>query len=513
MKINTPTLIQRLYVFLLRLYPVDFQREFSGEMIQVFHEASQQAQGQGLRVLAVFFLKEFIDLPFSLLREHGWILFHKEARMSGTVNLQTNVGGMSAGLGFSEPPSSWKEILLAGLPYLAVAYSGLATLLSGLGLVPPKSLFLPILSGVLAVGMLLAALGTFIFAWRKHWPRWSAGWYGFWFLAALAPVGLLMNLWDLPNFFYVFVQPLLWFVILMGIAWFLYRLSCQDAIKGVLAALPFMGLTWFIHQEFVRDDLEGAVTLVSWLLVALAAAAILRLNNLKVSVLLALGTNILIGLAYAFEGIYFGGTLNFDAPGPNGIQVLRSFLPHWVTVSTLVIGPLLARHYRKIGYRLQPLGLWLYRLVLLGLLLILTSNIMGMFVYTDGQLRAYLQGGEQILNILAWVGLAVFSVGFGLFSRKAVQEKVIKKPLILPLLGLLSLFVPFGLMFGLPSRIWMPSLSLSHDIWFMLRSNSPVDQFPELWLVGLGVLWTLAASWLAVILNTSKQPAEELTRP
>ena len=512
MKINTPTLIQRLYICLLRLYPVDFQREFSGEMIQVFHEASQQAQGRGLRFFLAFFLKELVDLPTSLLREHGWILFHKEARMSGTVNLQTNVGGMSAGLGFSEPPSSWKEILLAGLPYLAVAYSGLATLLSGLGLVPPKSLFLQILSGVLAVGMLLAALGTFIFAWRKHWPRWSAGWYGFWLIAALAPVGLLINLWDPPNSFYVFVQPLLWFVILLGIAWFLYRISCQDAIKGVLAALPFMGLTWFIHQEFVRDDLEGAVTLVSWLLVALTAAAILRLNNLKASVLLALGTNLLIGLAYAFEGIYFGGTLNFDAPGPNWLQVLRSFLPHWVAVSTLVIGPLLARHYREIGYRLQPQGLWMYRLVLLGLLLILTSNVAYSFVYMTDELSAYLQGEEQILNILAWVGLAVFSVGFGLFNRKAVQGKLLENPLILPLLGVLSLFVPFGLMFGLPSRLWMPSLSLSHDIWSLFRSNSPVDQFPELWLVGLGVLWVLAASWLAVFLNTSKKPTEELTR-
>lgn len=95
MKINTPTLVQRLYICLLRLYSGDFQREFSAEMIQVFHEASQQAQGQGLRVLAALFLKEFIDLPFSLLREHGWILFHKEVRMSGTVNLQTNVGGKS----------------------------------------------------------------------------------------------------------------------------------------------------------------------------------------------------------------------------------------------------------------------------------------------------------------------------------------------------------------------------------------------------------------------------------
>ena len=116
-------------------------------------------------------------------------------------------------------------------------------------------------------------------------------------------------------------------------------------LKGILAALPVMGMTWFLHQEFVRDDLEGTITLASWLLVAVSAVLILRLNDLKAGVLLALGTNILIGLAYAYEGIYFGGTLNFDAPGANWIQVLRSFLPQWVAISTLVLGPLLARQY------------------------------------------------------------------------------------------------------------------------------------------------------------------------
>lgn len=206
-----------------------------------------------------------------------------------------------------------------------------------------------------------------------------------------------------------------------------------------------------------------------------------------------------------------------DAPGPNWIQVLRSFLPHWVAISTLVIGPLLARYFREIGFRIQPQGLWLYRLVLLGLLLMLVSNVVCSFIYTNDDLKAYLQGEELVLNAIAWVGLAVFLVSFILFYRIAVQKQVIAKPLLLLPLGLLSLFVPFGLMFGLPSNLWIPSLSLLHDLRFPLHGFPAqlafTSQFPEFAVVFLGVLWTLAASGLAVYLNISKQVIETHVRP
>ena len=344
----------------------------------------------------------------------------------------------------------------------------------------------------------MAALGILIFAWRKHWPRWWAGWYVFWLIAAWLRLGLISNIWDLSNVFYIFVQPFLWAFILLLIAWLLYRLSCQDALKGILAALPVMGMTWFLHQEFVRDDLEGMITLASWLLVAVSAVLILRLNDLRAGLLLALGTNVLIGLAYAVQGIYYGGTLNFDAPGANWIQVLRSFLPQWVAVSTLVLGPLLASNIREIGYRIQPAGLWMYRLVLLGLLLLIIGNVVGSMIYTTDDLRAYLNGEELALNILAWIGLAVFVIGFILFSRKALHEKAIGNPWILLVLGLCSLFVPFGLLMGLPG-FSLPLLpSFIQVAQSGLREMTPIQQFPEFWPAALGVLWVMVASWLAI---------------
>jgi hypothetical protein len=506
---HIPSIIaQHFYALLLRLYPSDFQREFGPEMKEVFQTASQQAQSRGFKFSFAFFLKELADLPSSLLGQYGWVLFSKEGRMTGALDLGVNPGGMSASLGFSDlQPSSWKELLLAGLPFLAVAYTGLVTMLSGLGVVSPASSFLSILSVVLAIAMLLVALGTFIFAWRKHFPRWSAPWYGFWLVAALVPLMLLQNLWDPSEVFYVVVQPLLWASILFGIAWFLYRLSCRDAVKGILAALPVMGLTWTFFQEFVRDDLEGAISLASWLLIALAAIAILLLNTLKAGVLLALGTNFLIGLAYAYEGTYFGGTLNFDAPGPNWIQVLRTFLPHWVGISTLVIGPLLARQLRELGYRLQPAGLRLYRLVLLGLLFILIANVAGTFIYTTDSLRFQLQNEDQVLNWFAWVGLAAFLSGMVLLSRIVLHEKAAGGLKRLWLLGFFSLLVPFGMAYGLPHGMFYPSWSLSNDFFSILSTNSPVSQFPEMWLAVFSLLWAVAAAWLAVFLNTSQKPA------
>jgi hypothetical protein len=335
MRVNPLPLIQRLYTLLLHLYPANFRHEFSGEMAQVFQDASRQAQRIGLRCLLTFLLKELFDLPGSLLSEHAWVLFRKEAHMSDIVNLDSNAGGLSASLGFTSPPVSWKESLLAALPFLVVAFTGLTTLLSGLGISNSESPLFKVLMPVFTVSFFLLAVGIFIFAWRKHWPRWSASWFILWLIAALAPLTLISNIADLSSIFYIYVQPFLWAFILLAIAWLLYRLSCQDVIKGILAALPVMGLTWILHQEFVRDDLEGTVTLLSWLLVAVSAVLVLHLNNLRSGVLLTLGTNILIGLAYAFEGIYFGGTLNFDAPGANWIQVLRSFLGARTSVGAL----------------------------------------------------------------------------------------------------------------------------------------------------------------------------------
>jgi hypothetical protein len=502
------TFSQRLYALLLHLYPPSFQREFKAEMVEVFCNAAQQERRRGFRHSLAFFLKELVDLPSSLLGQYGWVLFSKEKRLTGALDLGANPGGMSASLGFSDPqPSSWKELLLAALPFLAVAYTGLTTMLYGLGVVSRESSFLSVLSIVLAVGMLLVALGTFVYAWRKRFPRWSAPWYGFWLFALLAPLALLNNFWDPPQFFYFVVQPLLWGSILLGLAWFLYRLSCRDAVKGILAALPLMGLTWTFFQEFVRDDLEGAIALASWLLIALAAVVIVRLNTLKAGVLLALGVNFLIGLAYAYEGTYFGGTLNFDAPGPNWIQVLRTFLPHWVGISTLVIGPLLARRYRELGYRLQPAGLILYRLVLAGLLLILVANLANTLVYTTDDLRYQLQNEDQVLNSIAWVGLAVFLLGMLFLSRKVIQEKVPGGIQRLWLLGIFSVLLPYGMTLGLPHRLIYPALSLSDDFSSFLYRASPISQFPELWEVSFGFLWALAAAGLAVALNTAKKPA------
>ncbi len=512
MRINPLPLIERLYTLLLCLYPANFRHEFSGEMAQVFQDASRQARQSGLRCLLAFLLKELFDLPGSLLSEHAWVLFRKEAHMSDTVNLDSNAGGLSASLGFTSPPVSWKESFLAALPFLVIAFSGLTTLLSGLGLTSPESPLLRILTPVFMVAFFLAALGIFIFAWRKHWPRWSASWFVVWLIAALAPLILISNITDLSNVFYIYVQPFLWAFILLAIAWLLYRIFCKDALKGILAALPVMGMTWFLHQEFVRDDLEGTITIACWLLVAVSAVLILRLNDLKAGVLLALGTNILIGLAYAYEGIYFGGTLNFDAPGPNWIQVLRSFLPQWVAVSTLVLGPLLASNIREIGYRVQPAGLWMYRLALAGLLVLISCFVITAMIYTTDGLRVSLQMKELFLNAMTWLGLALFLVGFILLSRKALHSAAVESGWRLVLLGLCSLYVPIALILGLFAGYTLSLPFFWYSALTGLRGLSPIQQFPEFWSAVLGVVWVIVATWLAVSLNPSRPPARRLTQ-
>jgi hypothetical protein len=162
----------------------------------------------------------------------------------------------------------------------------------------------------------------------------------------------------------------------------------------------------------------------------------------------------------------------------------------------------LARFIREIGYRIQPPGLWMYRLVLFGLLLLIIGNIVGSMIYTTDDLRAYLNGEELVLNILAWVGLAVFVIGFILFSQKALHEKALENPWILLPLSLCSLFVPFGLLMGVAGFTLPMFPTFVFTAQSGLREITPIHQFPEFWSVALGVLWVVVASWLVIYISS-----------
>lgn len=61
---------RRFYTLLIRLYPRRFRETFAEEMIAVFQMALSEAAAQGWGSVAIVFMRELLDLPASIIREH-----------------------------------------------------------------------------------------------------------------------------------------------------------------------------------------------------------------------------------------------------------------------------------------------------------------------------------------------------------------------------------------------------------------------------------------------------------
>ncbi len=62
--------LERLYAWLLRLYPSRFHETFAEEMLSVFQQSLAEAAAHGWGNTLIFFARELLDLPGSIIREH-----------------------------------------------------------------------------------------------------------------------------------------------------------------------------------------------------------------------------------------------------------------------------------------------------------------------------------------------------------------------------------------------------------------------------------------------------------
>lgn len=421
------------------------------------------------------------------------------------INLQHS-GGLSSGPLNSAALPGWKDALPTALPFLLVSLSGMLILFQGLGWLNPDSLVGKAVFTNFTIILAITAIGVLFYAWRMDWPRWSASWSIFWFLGLfMLLTGIPTSLWEPSPSFYTFLQPLLWVILALAAAYFLYRLFRRDTQLGLLAALPAMGIPWMSFNEYVPDTLEGTITTLSWLILAGAAVLILRSNRLSTYLAVALGAIALIGLPYAYEGIYEGGALNFDAPGPSPIQVLRAFLPYLVATSTAAIGPLFARFLYRLGLYSGELGRRIYRLPLLGLLLMLIANLLTLTAYTNDGWRILWPGHRLVLSILNCLGIAIFTASFIGLLLAARRKATLVNLGALVLFYLLALLLP-----GMPLMIlrygfnW-PITVQFYEVGYFYR-------LPEFTVYGLGFLWMLVSAWMAVYLNV-QAPKRQKTPP
>src|SRR3970040_343420 len=96
----------RLYSAFLRLYPRSFHAEFANEMRDAFWQAADEASAQGILALGLFFLKELLSLPGSIV--HVRSQMSQESKSAQTFNNAP-----------VEQP--WKELLVALVVFILPA--------------------------------------------------------------------------------------------------------------------------------------------------------------------------------------------------------------------------------------------------------------------------------------------------------------------------------------------------------------------------------------------------------
>jgi hypothetical protein len=293
MKQMTVSLLIRLYIWLLRMYPPRFLTEFGEEMMAIFIQAVREAGEQGWLSLTGVVLREICDWPGSILREH----------------LQARRRQMPTNGSIEEKPLARSELLAAMIIFLLPLFSILT--LTGISL----SQWMNYVVLVLFWGALIFALGLAIF---KRLPPWSLPYLGFalmlsvilsrydrisssriypYFIQSFGP----RSYWSLPvhisyggiNAFIVLFSVLLSALVLVNLLRLLpYTRGVWQRIRADWTQLSFMlygGLVFAIILAFEEYRYEDIWKFVAWLCLALGAWLYLRAKGQKQRILTLIG--------------------------------------------------------------------------------------------------------------------------------------------------------------------------------------------------------------------------------
>jgi hypothetical protein len=482
---HTARFLSWIYVSLLSWFPKEYKLKFGDEPQLVFSLVMQDAQSKPYMVLRRG-MREIIDLLRSLLNEHWRAIQKREANMGLEYLLDQGYSSLKS----STSPPTRREKILVMLPFLAIIIStSLPQLLGLTGLTTIESQTMSILQKIVSGILVLLLLGSLIYAWRTNLPRWSATWFIFFGLLFITPLIYIITLYeDVSLTADVFSEFAGFFLLPLFIALFLYWITRRDPFKGLLAVLPVAVFIWMPNMEFVPDQIEVPIIMLSLGIAAWAAVVILGLDNWRVGLWLVILVAALVGLLYSYAGTYHGGTLPFSAPGPNPLEVLKSFLPQFLAVSTIVLGPFLAVSFRSIGRHSGLTGRISYHLALFGLLLILVSIFANYLPMSDSRMRNFLSSTNLWLNELFLIGLFCYLVAVMILGYAFLRQQPEQGVLEFSLLSLLTLFLPAVLMLPVVQQF-----SLYFDALDTFRF---VYSLPLVILEILGISWMLLAGWL-----------------
>ena len=464
--------IVRVYVWVLNLYPHRFRDEFAVEMHAVFRDSVMAAAAEGLLSLLLVCSREFIGMPFNILKE----FWHEiQGRESSMQNAQFS----------SWQPGSWADSVWAGLPHLLIAI--LSTVTGALVNTRLAALWRVIVLLLLLIGF----LATIYYTWRNHWPIWSASWYGY--------VGLIVLLFailpyqDWSGIGDQVFKGISFVLLLLSLATLLYWLSRRDPIEALLMAMPVIILYWFPVMEFVPGSIRFWLTFWIFLLSALTAVTITRLNDIRRAVWLVIGASILIGLPITYARTYWHNIPEGHFAPPTIGEMAELFSVPWLASSALVVGPILGWGLWNLAKRHGKVERASAVLLTMGM----AVNLFGHFSYWWSfshqtflnalPVSALYQPTEVSSLFMVYSGLAVILVGaITLASKSWRGNKLLSVTLILvpPLLPLVAMFPTYFGNYIIPAGFSFEFAQLSEIYRYLILL------FGALWLLMTG--WTVA---------------------
>ena len=465
----------------LNLYPRRFKDEFAVEMHTVFRNSVMDAAEDGMLPLIVVCGREFMGMPFSILKEFSHEIQGEDVNMGVTQFAPLKKG-------------SWGDSIWAGLPHLLFAI-----LFAVMGAFVNTKL--ATISGVILALLLLAGfLATIYYTWRNHWPAWSASWYGY--------IGLIILLFSiLPYQYWAGPADQIFGVIrfiltLLCLATLLYWLSRRNPIEGLLMAMPVIILYWFPVMEFIPNSIRFWLTFWLFLLPALTAATVTRLNDIKNAVWLVLGASILSGLPIAYARTYWNNVPAEYSSPPTVGQMTELFSLPWLASGALVLGPILGWGLWILGRKYGKAGSICAIITIIGMVI----NLVGHFSYwwqfsnqtylNALQISAVYRPNEALSLSLVHGGLAMILVGaialviLSWRGDKLLSISLILSPLALPLVAM------FPIYFG----------SYILPVGFSFEFGRLADIYRYLILL-IGALWLAMSGW--AVTRLYKQPLHE----
>lgn len=288
-----------IYGRLLALYPAGFRSEFGSEMQAVFTQAVLERQPR-LRWLA-FCLRELVDLPGALLRQHWehWLAWFEGDPMN-PVNEFT-------------APTSRRAALLGALPFLAY---GLASMLGKLTFdrIHPAIYIWIGLYGFILIGLLIG--------WVKGFPRWSYAYLGWALVLAWMWSNYNTPGWKIMGYTLPFSVPWGWLlldlVVLIALAWTRSLRPLKQFFVGIwndwtrLSFILFVFPAWFAcmydenHSPYLLLFMLGstlAITSAAYMY-ARKSNGLLRILTLLTGTLVALAFNWICDSTWDFAAYY-----------------------------------------------------------------------------------------------------------------------------------------------------------------------------------------------------------------